>query len=84
MPGNGQVMRLTSNPAGTADSTVLIGGLDQPHGLAFAGSTLYVAQSDEIDAYDYGDGGRVSAPRPVVTGLPTRRARTCTARTPTR
>jgi glucose/arabinose dehydrogenase len=69
MPGDGEVVRLTPTPAGTAMSSVLISGLDQPHGLAFAGSTLYVAQSNRVDAFDY-SGGRVSAPRPVVTGLP--------------
>ncbi len=35
---------------------MLLDGLDQPHGLAFDGSTLYVAESDQIDAFDYADG----------------------------
>jgi len=47
----------------------LVGGLDQPHGIAFAGNTLYVAESDRLDAYAYADGA-VSARRTVVDGLP--------------
>ena len=44
-------------------------GLDQPHGLAFAGSTLYVAESDQVDAYDYADGAATNR-RTVAGGLP--------------
>jgi glucose/arabinose dehydrogenase len=47
----------------------LLTGLDQPHGLAFAGDTLYVAQSDRVDAYPYAN-GKVGTPRAVAAGLP--------------
>ena len=47
----------------------LLDGLDQPHGLAFVGSTLYVAESDQIDVYDY-VGGRAVNRRTVVGDLP--------------
>jgi len=67
-PGAGQVVRLSPGPAGVGTS-VLLDGLTQPHGLAFAGDTLYVAQSDEVVGYRY-DAGTVSAPRTVVAGLP--------------
>ena len=43
--------------------------MNQPHGLAFQGSTLYVAESDQIDAFDYAD-GKVTRPRTVAGGLP--------------
>jgi glucose/arabinose dehydrogenase len=70
LPGAGQVVRLTP---GTGDAPpseqALVQGLDQPHGLAFDGSTLYVAESDEIVAYAY-DRGTVSGRRVVVSGLP--------------
>lgn len=67
-PGDGQVVRLT--PAGgTATSTVLLDGLTQPHGLAFDGTTLYVAESNRIQAYTYA-AGAATAPRLVVDGLP--------------
>lgn len=52
-----------------AQERVLLDGLDQPHGLAFAGDTLYVAQSDQVDAYDY-VGGAATRPRVVAGGLP--------------
>jgi glucose/arabinose dehydrogenase len=68
VPSTGQVLSLEP----TADlprRTTLIEGLDQPHGLTFAGDTLYVAESDQVDAYDYAD-GRVSNRRTVAGGLP--------------
>ena len=54
-PGEGQVVRLAPN-GNTATSKVLLDGLTQPHGLAFDGTTLYVAESDRIRAYTYADG----------------------------
>ncbi|GAB3897338.1 hypothetical protein GCM10029964_080010 [Kibdelosporangium lantanae] len=64
VPGNGTVVRLTQGKV-----TQLLTGLNQPHGLTFTGSTLYVAQSDRVDTYTYAD-GRATNPKPVVTGLP--------------
>jgi len=68
VPSAGQVIRLQPTGAGP-HLEFLLGGLDQPHGLAFAGSTLYVAESDQLDAYEYND-GEVSQPRTVAAGLP--------------
>src|SRR6185369_10587063 len=48
VPAAGQIMRLQPNGS-VARASVLLSGLDQPHGMAFAGSTLYVAESDQID-----------------------------------
>lgn len=69
VPARGTVERLVPDGRGTATASVLLDELDQPHGLTFAGSTLYVAQSDRVDAYSYAT-GRATDPRPVVTGLP--------------
>lgn len=68
VPSAGTVLRFTPGDAGATQS-VLLDGLDQPHGLAMAGSTLYVAQSDEINAYDYANGAATN-PRVVAGGLP--------------
>ena len=69
-PKEGDVVLLTP-AAGTAapQQQTLLSGLNQPHGLAFSGSTLYVAESDRVDAYRYADGA-ATAPRTVVEGLP--------------
>lgn len=68
VPSDGQVLRLT--PRGrTASTLVLLSGLDQPHGMAFDGDTLYVAESTKIDAYRYA-AGAATDPRTVVGGLP--------------
>ena len=72
VPGTGQVLILEPTGAGSRPE-VLLDGLDQPHGLAFSGSTLYVAQSDQIDAYDYAD-GRATGPRVVAGNLPDARS----------
>jgi len=65
VPASGQVLRFT----GSGQSAVLLDGLTQPHGLAFAGDRLYLAQSDRVDVYSYAD-GRAGAPTPIATGLP--------------
>lgn len=63
VPATGEILKLDPEP------TVLLDGLEQPHGLAFDGSTLYVAQSDQVTAYTYAD-GQVSDERVVAPGLP--------------
>jgi glucose/arabinose dehydrogenase len=68
-PGAGQVVRLTPNGKHPPTASVLLAGLRQPHGLAFDGATLYVARSDEVDAYHYAD-GQASGWRSVISGLP--------------
>lgn len=72
VPSTGEVLRMQPTGAGPQED-VLLSGLDQPHGLAFAGSTLYVAESDQVDAYDYAD-GRATNPRTVAAGLPDARS----------
>ena len=71
-PTAGQVIRLMPG-AGGPTASVLLDGLDQPHGLAFQDSTLYVAESDSVDAYDY-TAGAASARRTVAPGLPDARS----------
>lgn len=71
-PAAGQVVRLTPGP-GPATSAVLLDGLRQPHGLSFAGTTLYVAESNQIVRYDYA-AGAAAGRRIVVPGLPDARS----------
>jgi len=68
VPSSGQVLHLVPGGAVPRES-VLLDGLDQPHGLAFSGGTLYIAESDQIDAYDYADGEATNR-RTVAAGLP--------------
>jgi glucose/arabinose dehydrogenase len=68
LPSTGQIVRLQPTGAGPLQS-VLLDGLDQPHGLAFAGPTLYVAESDQIEAYDYANGAATNG-RTVAADLP--------------
>ena len=64
VPGSGQILELESGR-----QRVLLDGLDQPHGMAFAGNTLYVAESDQVDAYDY-TGSVATNRRTIAAGLP--------------
>ncbi|PRY32154.1 diguanylate cyclase (GGDEF)-like protein [Pseudosporangium ferrugineum] len=69
-PKFGDVVRLVPGRDGEAPAQgTLVGGLNQPHGLAFAGSTLHVAESSQVDAFAY-DAGAVSGRRIVAGGLP--------------
>ncbi|WP_375387269.1 PQQ-dependent sugar dehydrogenase [uncultured Amnibacterium sp.] len=70
-PESGDVQLLTPRADATAPPriTTLVDGLTRPHGLAFDGDTLYVAESGRVDAYDY-SGGAVSGRRTLVDGLP--------------
>ena len=64
VPSSGQILELESGR-----QSVLLDGLDQPHGMAFAGNTLYVAESDQVDAYDY-TGSATTNRRTIAAGLP--------------
>ncbi|MCV7154097.1 PQQ-dependent sugar dehydrogenase [Mycolicibacterium pyrenivorans] len=73
VPGAGTVLRFAPSVDGAPEESVLLDGLDEPHGLAFSGSTLYVAESDRVDAYDYA-AGAARNPRTVAGGLPDARS----------
>ncbi|GLZ54638.1 PQQ-dependent sugar dehydrogenase [Actinomycetospora sp. NBRC 106378] len=70
LPGSGEVTRLVPGVNGAApQQSTLLSGLTQPHGMAFDGGTLYVAESDQISAFDYAN-GVATGKRVVVPGLP--------------
>src|ERR1700756_442149 len=69
VPFDRKVLRLMPDPSGPPHQTVLLDDLNAPHGLAFAGSTLYVAESNQVSAYAYTDGA-ATARRVVAAGLP--------------
>lgn len=65
VPSAGTVLRLT--PDGPqARTATLVDGMTQPHGLAFDGTTLVVAESNQMTAFRYADG--VATERRVVAG----------------
>ena len=72
--GDGSVMELRPDPAGTATVSTLLSGLTNPQGLAFARLdgrwVLYVAESDQIDRYPWGPGGISGARTVIAGGLP--------------
>lgn len=68
IPSAGQVLSMRDG-----QSEVLLDGLAQPHGLTFADDTLFVAESDQVDAYTYRDGVTADR-RTVADGLPDARS----------
>jgi glucose/arabinose dehydrogenase len=74
VPADGLVMKVRPGPAGTGRPSVLLSGLDQPHGLGFRGNTLYVGESDQINTYTYEDGVATDQ-RVLVGGLPDARSK---------
>jgi glucose/arabinose dehydrogenase len=69
VPAARKVLRLMPDDHQPPRQSVLLDDLDAPHGLAIAGSTLYVAESDQLDAYTYKDGAATDR-RVVAAGLP--------------
>lgn len=72
VPDEGRVVRLRADGQ-QAHVTVLLDGLVQPHGLAFDGANLLVAESNQIDSYRY-DNGTATARRAVIGDLPDARS----------
>jgi glucose/arabinose dehydrogenase len=74
VPGDGRIVELAPDAAGTATVTTLLSGLTSPQGMAFARLdgrwVLYVAESDQIDQYPWGPGGISGARTVIVKGLP--------------
>ena len=69
-PKSGDVVALVPGQgAAPPAQRTLIAGLNQPHGLVFTGTTLYVAESDQVDRFTY-QAGKLSGKRVVVDGLP--------------
>jgi glucose/arabinose dehydrogenase len=72
LPGVGQVIRIEPSGLGP-QMQLLVNGMNQPQGLAFQGSTLYVAESDQVDAFAYAD-GKATPERTVAANLPDARS----------
>ncbi|GAA4954267.1 PQQ-dependent sugar dehydrogenase [Actinoplanes utahensis] len=69
-PKHGDVVELRPGAGDAVPAQrTLLSGLNQPHGLAFHKDTLYVAESDQVNAYTYRNGA-VSGRKVVVGGLP--------------
>src|SRR3984957_3357674 len=73
-PNRGAVLALPPDAAGTATVTPPLAALTNPQGLAFATvngrPVLYVAESDQVDAYPWGPTGISGARTVIAAGLP--------------
>ena len=69
--GNGQVVRFKggSAPGVVPQRTVLLSGLNDPQGLAYDRGTLYVGESNQVEAFTYKT-GTLSNRRTVLGNLP--------------
>ncbi|AGZ42921.1 L-sorbosone dehydrogenase [Actinoplanes friuliensis DSM 7358] len=69
-PKSGDVVELVPGQGDSPPTQrTLVAGLNQPHGLAFTDDTLYVAESDQVDAFTY-RAGVLSDKRVVIDNLP--------------
>ena len=69
-PKSGDIVELTPGQDDAPPTQrTLIDGLTQPHGLAFAADTLYVAESDQLVSFTY-RAGTLSDRRVLTAGLP--------------
>ena len=69
-PESGDVVALIPGQGDAAPAQeTLVDGLNQPHGLAFQGDTLYVAESDQVDSFTYG-AGKATDKQVVIDDLP--------------
>jgi glucose/arabinose dehydrogenase len=71
--GDGNVVALPdTRHAGKADRTVtVLGGLNEPHGLAFYQGKLYVAENDKVSRYDWDEANLKASNAKKLTDLPT-------------
>jgi glucose/arabinose dehydrogenase len=73
-PGDGRIVELRPDAAGTATVTTLLSRLTYPQGMAFARLdgqwVLYVAESDQIDRYPWGSRGIRGARTVIAKRLP--------------
>lgn len=62
-----------ANGDGRADRHITYaGGLNRPHGIAFHGGYLYIAESDQVIRYTYRNGDNTArSPEVVISGIPT-------------
>ncbi|BBZ01334.1 gluconolaconase [Mycolicibacterium chitae] len=65
VPSTGEVLRIGDD----GETSVLLGELTEPHGLAFDGNRLYVAESNQVSVYSYAD-GQATNPQVIAPGLP--------------
>ncbi|MBI2718685.1 MAG: PQQ-dependent sugar dehydrogenase [Rhizobiales bacterium] len=74
--GNIYLLKADRNGDGKSDgTTVLKEGLDNPHELVLEGNVLYVAEEQEVVAFDF-DEAALSNRRVILDGLPTGGAHT--------
>jgi glucose/arabinose dehydrogenase len=71
-PSAGTVVALPDrNQDGRADETrAVLSGLNLPHGLAFSGSNLVVAEETRLVRYRWNENGLVAAQEKILTDLP--------------
>lgn len=70
--GEGKVVALPdSRHAGKSDRTVtILGGLNEPHGLAFYEGKLYVAENDKVTRYEWDETMLHASSPKILVGLP--------------
>ena len=62
--------RIVSLNIDTDERQTLLSGLDRPHGLALDGNKAYVSEAGRLQAFSFGDDGRLVNGSVLVDGIP--------------
>lgn len=64
VPAQGKVMAISDK------NTTVASGLNAPHGLAFSGNDLYIAETDKVSIFDYNSETKSATRRKKIIDLP--------------
>jgi glucose/arabinose dehydrogenase len=71
IPSEGRVVALRARNGRAGEPVTVVGGLDKPHGLAFHGGELYVAETGKVLRFHYDPKAmKASQPTVIVPNLP--------------
>lgn len=73
LPTEGKVVALPDvNADGVADNVIVVAeGLNKPHGIAFHDGKIYIAETDQVAAYDYDEESFRASGKQKILDLPT-------------
>ncbi len=73
LPTEGKVVALPDvNADGVADNVIVVAeGLKKPHGIAFHDGKIYIAETDQVAAYDYDEESFRATGKQKIVDLPT-------------
>lgn len=66
VPTTGKVFAIING-----ENKVVAEGLNKPHGIAFSGNNIYIAETDQVAVYEYDAIGKIASGKRKIIDLPT-------------